>query len=145
MAMLPKYIPQSLKYNLDSASDIQSSWSWFHEPVGISKTQAFVKPGLLEQINTTGDKSDYLWYSSRYIQVLYFFETHIPLLASSVAFDVFIVLTLCLDREKWRQRRGRDMEGWSIRCLDNKKGGRDLEGRGLEGNMDKFCKKYDLF
>ncbi|CAO2814443.1 unnamed protein product [Amaranthus hypochondriacus] len=64
MAMLPKYIPQSLKYSPYSASDIQSSWSWFREPVGISKTQAFVKPGLLEQINTTADKSDYLWYSS---------------------------------------------------------------------------------
>ncbi|XP_021746137.1 beta-galactosidase 8-like [Chenopodium quinoa] len=64
MAMLPKFIPQSLKYNLDSSGDIQSTWSWFREPVGISKTQAFVKSGLLEQINTTADKSDYLWYSS---------------------------------------------------------------------------------
>ncbi|XP_074295846.1 beta-galactosidase 8-like [Silene latifolia] len=63
MAMLPKFIPQSLKYNLDSSGVLGSSWSWFSEPIGISKKSAFVKPGLLEQINTTSDQSDYLWYS----------------------------------------------------------------------------------
>ncbi|KAL2938303.1 Beta-galactosidase 8 [Bienertia sinuspersici] len=67
MAVLPKVIPQSLKYNLDSSGDIQSSWAWFREPVGISKTQTVTKLGLLEQINTTADKSDYLWYSSSII------------------------------------------------------------------------------
>ncbi|XP_010689565.2 beta-galactosidase 8 isoform X1 [Beta vulgaris subsp. vulgaris] len=67
MAMLPKFIPQSVKYNLDSSGDIASTWSWFREPVGISKTKTLVKPGLLEQINTTADKSDYLWYSSSII------------------------------------------------------------------------------
>lgn len=61
--MLPKFIPQSLKYNTDASGGLQSSWSWFGEPVGISKSDAFVKPGLLEQVNTTADKSDYLWYS----------------------------------------------------------------------------------
>ncbi|KAL9241232.1 hypothetical protein vseg_015363 [Gypsophila vaccaria] len=64
MAVLPKFIPQSLKYNLESSGVLQSNWSWYAEPVGISKKSAFVKPGLLEQINTTSDQSDYLWYSS---------------------------------------------------------------------------------
>ncbi|XP_074285017.1 beta-galactosidase 8 [Silene latifolia] len=63
MAMLPKFTPQPLKYNLDSSGVLGSSWSWFSEPIGISKKSAFVKPGLLEQINTTSDQSDYLWYS----------------------------------------------------------------------------------
>lgn len=77
MAMLPKFIPQSVKYNLDSSGDIASTWSWFREPVGISKTKTLVKPGLLEQINTTADKSDYLWYSSRYcIQVVWSYTTY---------------------------------------------------------------------
>ena len=31
--------------------------------MGISKSDAFTKTGLQEQINTTADVSDYLWYS----------------------------------------------------------------------------------
>ncbi|XP_042432232.1 beta-galactosidase 8-like isoform X3 [Zingiber officinale] len=41
----------------------ESGWKYVQEPVGISKTSAFKREGLLEQINTTGDVSDYLWYS----------------------------------------------------------------------------------
>ncbi|KAL7115747.1 hypothetical protein ACP275_04G200300 [Erythranthe tilingii] len=42
------------------------SWSWFKEPVGISLTgDAFVQPSLAEQIGVTGDRSDFLWYSLR--------------------------------------------------------------------------------
>ncbi|GAB4859211.1 Beta-galactosidase 8 [Ancistrocladus abbreviatus] len=63
VAVLPKVIPQALNYGFDSSGASQSSWVWFSEPVGISKSDAFVEPGLLEQINTTADKSDYLWYS----------------------------------------------------------------------------------
>lgn len=44
----------------------QTSWSSISEPVGISKSNAFQHSGLLEQINTTADSSDYLWYSIRY-------------------------------------------------------------------------------
>ncbi|MED6218519.1 Beta-galactosidase 8 [Stylosanthes scabra] len=40
-----------------------SGWSWISEPVGISKADSFNKIGLVEQINTTADRSDYLWYS----------------------------------------------------------------------------------
>ncbi|CAL5436193.1 unnamed protein product [Camellia sinensis] len=38
-------------------------WSWFNEPVGISSNNAFMQLGLVEQINTTAYKSDYLMYS----------------------------------------------------------------------------------
>ncbi|KAL7153833.1 hypothetical protein ABFS83_04G195000 [Erythranthe nasuta] len=42
------------------------SWSWFKEPIGISLTgDAFVQPSLAEQIGVTGDRSDFLWYSLR--------------------------------------------------------------------------------
>ncbi|XP_040991166.1 beta-galactosidase 8 [Juglans microcarpa x Juglans regia] len=62
-AMIPSFSHQSLKGNIDSSEALGSGWSWINEPVGISKDDAFVKLGLLEQINTTADKSDYLWYS----------------------------------------------------------------------------------
>ncbi|KAM3358984.1 hypothetical protein P3S68_021917 [Capsicum galapagoense] len=40
-----------------------SGWTSVNEPVGISSDNTFKKVGLVEQINTTADKSDYLWYS----------------------------------------------------------------------------------
>ncbi|KAH0469966.1 hypothetical protein IEQ34_001524 [Dendrobium chrysotoxum] len=40
-----------------------SDWTFVNEPVGISKSNAFKEKGLREQINTTTDSSDYLWYS----------------------------------------------------------------------------------
>ncbi|MED6122028.1 Beta-galactosidase 8 [Stylosanthes scabra] len=46
-----------------SLEDSSSGWSWISEPIGISKKDSFSKFGLVEQINTTADKSDYLWYS----------------------------------------------------------------------------------
>ncbi|XP_050899736.1 beta-galactosidase 8 isoform X2 [Lathyrus oleraceus] len=51
---------------LKEVGSLESSslrWSWISEPVGISKADAFSKYGLHEQINTTADRSDYLWYS----------------------------------------------------------------------------------
>ncbi|ERN14823.1 beta-galactosidase 8 isoform X1 [Amborella trichopoda] len=41
-----------------------SSWSWHKEQVGIWGRNSFTKPGLLEQINTTRDVSDFLWYTT---------------------------------------------------------------------------------
>ncbi|KAI4322247.1 hypothetical protein L6164_021958 [Bauhinia variegata] len=56
---------ESLKEDAGTLEDSVSgwSWSWISEPVGISKADAFKKTGLVEQINTTADRSDYLWYS----------------------------------------------------------------------------------
>ncbi|KAL5581256.1 hypothetical protein UlMin_013698 [Ulmus minor] len=62
-AMIPSFLRQSLINDVDSSDSLGSAWSWINEPVGISKKDSFIKPGLLEQINTTADKSDYLWYS----------------------------------------------------------------------------------
>lgn len=63
---MPRFMQQFLRNDIDSSDGFQSVWSWVDEPVGISKNNAFNKLGLLEQINTTADKSDYLWYSLRY-------------------------------------------------------------------------------
>ncbi|KAK9268044.1 hypothetical protein L1049_010483 [Liquidambar formosana] len=41
-----------------------STWSWYKEVVGVWSKNSFMKPGLLEQINTTKDTSDYLWYTT---------------------------------------------------------------------------------
>ncbi|XAR59765.1 Beta-galactosidase [Bertholletia excelsa] len=63
VATIPKFIRQSSNGDADTSGAVLSGWSWFNDPVGISSTNAFNKVGLLEQINTTADKSDYLWYS----------------------------------------------------------------------------------
>ncbi|GLJ11179.1 hypothetical protein SUGI_0145700 [Cryptomeria japonica] len=38
------------------------TWKWYKEPIGIWGPNAFTKNGLVDQINMTGDSSDYLWY-----------------------------------------------------------------------------------
>lgn len=63
---------QTTDQPLDSSKAFQSRWSFVNEPVGISKNSAFTKTGLLEQINTTADASDYLWYSTRLVIFTYF-------------------------------------------------------------------------
>ncbi|KAL6201128.1 hypothetical protein ACLB2K_024843 [Fragaria x ananassa] len=40
-----------------------SSWGWYKETVGSWSNGSFSSPGLLEQISTTKDTSDFLWYS----------------------------------------------------------------------------------
>lgn len=64
VATIPRFVSQSSKAEASGAS--LSGWSWVNEPVGISSDNAFTKDGLQEQINTTADASDYLWYSLRY-------------------------------------------------------------------------------
>ncbi|CAN4083968.1 unnamed protein product [Withania somnifera] len=39
-------------------------WGWYNEKVGIWNNQSFAAPHLLEQINTTKDTSDFLWYTT---------------------------------------------------------------------------------
>ncbi|KAK1309597.1 Beta-galactosidase 8 [Acorus calamus] len=48
----------NVEYNIAS-----SAWYWYEEHVGFRSDSSFTQPGLLEQINTTKDASDYLWYS----------------------------------------------------------------------------------
>lgn len=65
--MISSFTTESLKEEVGSLDGSSSGWSWISEPIGISKADSFSKVGLLEQINTTADRSDYLWYSLRYI------------------------------------------------------------------------------
>ncbi|KAL7201941.1 hypothetical protein ACSBR1_033602 [Camellia fascicularis] len=60
---IPKFVRQSSNDDVTTSEAFLSGWSWFNEPVGISSKNAFTKLGLAEQINTTADLSDYLWYS----------------------------------------------------------------------------------
>ncbi|CAI8606283.1 unnamed protein product [Vicia faba] len=60
---ISSFATESVKEEVDSLGSSSSGWSWISEPVDISKDDAFTKSGLLEQINTTADRSDYLWYS----------------------------------------------------------------------------------
>ncbi|RDX82576.1 Beta-galactosidase 8 [Mucuna pruriens] len=60
---ISSFTTESSKEDIGSLEASSSGWSSISEPVGISKTDSFSQIGLLEQINTTADKSDYLWYS----------------------------------------------------------------------------------
>ncbi|CAL5200286.1 unnamed protein product [Lathyrus oleraceus] len=60
---ISSFVTESSKEDIGSLETSSSKWSWTSEPVGISKDDSLSKTGLLEQINTTADKSDYLWYS----------------------------------------------------------------------------------
>ncbi|KAL9272727.1 Beta-galactosidase 8-like protein [Drosera capensis] len=64
VSILPKFTPQALNHEIDSLGGSESSWACFSEPIGISTNDVFTKTGLLEQISTTADQSDYLWYSA---------------------------------------------------------------------------------
>ncbi|CAH9072943.1 unnamed protein product [Cuscuta europaea] len=61
VSTISRFVSQSS--NVDTSEASLSDWSWINEPVGISSNNAFTRVGLLEQINTTADQSDYLWYS----------------------------------------------------------------------------------
>uniref|UniRef100_A0A1D1YEB4 Beta-galactosidase n=2 Tax=Anthurium amnicola TaxID=1678845 RepID=A0A1D1YEB4_9ARAE len=66
MNMETRYLKPQIQASNEATNSpriFQSDWSWTDEPVGISKGSAFKREGLLEQINTTADSSDYLWYS----------------------------------------------------------------------------------
>ncbi|KAK7324946.1 hypothetical protein VNO77_28920 [Canavalia gladiata] len=60
---ISSFTTESSKEDIGSLETSSSGWSWISEPVGISKAHSFSQIGLLEQINATADKSDYLWYS----------------------------------------------------------------------------------
>jgi hypothetical protein len=64
--VISNFVTESSKEDISSLETSSSKWSWIKEPVGISKDDIFSKTGLLEQINITADRSDYLWYSLRY-------------------------------------------------------------------------------
>ncbi|KAJ7968478.1 Beta-galactosidase [Quillaja saponaria] len=49
---------------LNELSLASSVWSWYKEEVGVWSNNSFMDSALLEQINTTKDASDYLWYTT---------------------------------------------------------------------------------
>ncbi|KAK6163297.1 hypothetical protein DH2020_000161 [Rehmannia glutinosa] len=63
VSTIANFVRQPSKDDTTATDAFFSGWSWINEPVGISSDSAFTKQGLLEQINTTADQSDYLWYS----------------------------------------------------------------------------------
>ncbi|XP_022021593.1 beta-galactosidase 8 isoform X1 [Helianthus annuus] len=51
----------------DATSELSlstSHWSWYMEKVGVWSNDSFTATSLLEQISTTKDTSDFLWYST---------------------------------------------------------------------------------
>lgn len=50
---------------MDESSLSSAPWSWYKEKVGVWGNSSFEASGLLEQINTTKDTSDFLWYTIR--------------------------------------------------------------------------------
>ena len=57
-------------YSVETSSrdtgNLSTRWSWSKEYVGIWGQDHFSAQGLLEQLSTVLDKSDYLWYTIRY-------------------------------------------------------------------------------
>ncbi|GJX83330.1 hypothetical protein Tco_0332811 [Tanacetum coccineum] len=60
MATVRRFVPASIGDEFSDSQAISSDWSYVSEPMGISSNDAFNRPELLEQINTTADHSDYL-------------------------------------------------------------------------------------
>ncbi|XP_027909619.1 beta-galactosidase 8-like isoform X1 [Vigna unguiculata] len=63
VSIISSFTTESLKEEIGSSVDSSSRWSWINEPVGISKADSFSKFGLVEQVNTIGDRM--LWLLSR--------------------------------------------------------------------------------
>ncbi|XP_024986658.1 beta-galactosidase 8 [Cynara cardunculus var. scolymus] len=63
VSTIRRFVATSVRNDLSASEALSSDWSYVSEPVGISSDNAFNKQGLVEQINTTADQSDYLWYS----------------------------------------------------------------------------------
>ena len=59
---------ESLHPIATSSGDTGKIWSWHKEDVGIWGQGKFSAQGLLEQLSTALDKSDYLWYAIRYYE-----------------------------------------------------------------------------
>ena len=53
--------------------------------------------------------------------------------------------TVCLDRDKWREKKERDLKGCRIIVWITKRKGRDLEGRSLEGKRGQILLRIQFF
>ncbi|XP_051127758.1 beta-galactosidase 9 isoform X2 [Andrographis paniculata] len=60
------YDLSSLKLMVPYESEyISKAWSFVKEPIGVWSDNNFTHLGILEHLNVTKDKSDYLWYTTR--------------------------------------------------------------------------------
>ena len=60
----------SVATSSEDTRNLSTNWSWHKEDVGIWGQDSFSAQGLLEQLNTVLDKSDYLWYTIRYFNLV---------------------------------------------------------------------------
>ena len=58
----------SVATSSEDTGNLSTKWSWHKEDVGIWGQGKFSAQGLLEQLSTALDKSDYLWYAIRYYE-----------------------------------------------------------------------------
>lgn len=68
------------------------SWKAFNEETTTTDDSSFTVAGLLEQINTTRDLSDYLWYSTEWVT----YNSAICLLLFFLLQSLIITLLICL-------------------------------------------------
>ncbi|KAF3638200.1 Beta-galactosidase [Capsicum annuum] len=55
----------AFKHSTVAVNSLESDpWGWYKEKVGIGNNHSFAAHRLLEQINTTKDTSDFLWYTT---------------------------------------------------------------------------------
>nr|AYP70305.1 beta-galactosidase 2 [Actinidia deliciosa] len=57
-------LSHSISVSVRELSLASATWSWYKEKVGIWGNNSFTTSKLLEQINTTKDTSDFLWYTT---------------------------------------------------------------------------------
>lgn len=55
----------SLMIRKEAAPLVSESWMTFKEPIGVWGDDNFTLTGILEHLNVTKDRSDYLWYTTR--------------------------------------------------------------------------------
>lgn len=66
--MYLKVVTQTSRMQMLPTSSSLQTWETYHEDSSMSVDgSTLTSVGLLEQINVTRDTSDYLWYSTRYI------------------------------------------------------------------------------
>lgn len=56
---------------------IANDWMTLKEPIGLWSNNNFTSRSIMEHLNVTKDKSDYLWYTTRYGTVI-ILEQKIP-------------------------------------------------------------------
>lgn len=67
----PSPLKLIVPYEVES---ISKTWEFVKEPIGVWSTNTFSYQGILEHLNVTKDMSDYLWYTTRFVILLYSYK-----------------------------------------------------------------------